>query len=119
MAKQSKRKKASRQLIEPGKRYELTEAIGILKQAPAAKFDESVDISIRLWVDPRKADQMIRGSCELPHGTGKSVRVLVIAKGDKLTEAKDAGADFYGGEEIIEKIQEDSRAPRPSYPEET
>ena len=97
MAKATKRGKSSKELIEPAKRYELGEAIGILKKAAAAKFDESVDMAIRLGVDPRKADQMIRGFCELPHGTGKSVRVLVVAKGEKLTEAKDAGADHYGG----------------------
>lgn len=105
MAKTTKRGKTAKELIEPDKRYELGEAIDILKKTAAAKFDESVDIAIRLGVDPRKADQMIRGFCELPHGTGKSVRVLVVAKGDKLTEAKDAGADIYGGEEIIKKIQ--------------
>ena len=105
MAKATKRGKTAKELIEPDKRYELGEAIDILKKPTAAKFDESVDIAIRLGVDPRKADQMIRGFCELPHGTGKSVRVLVVAKGDKLTEAKDAGADIYGGEEIIKKMQ--------------
>lgn len=105
MAKATRRGKATKGLIEPGKRYELGEAIDILKKTAAAKFDESVDMAIRLGVDPRKADQMIRGFCELPHGTGKSVRVLVVAKGEKLTEAKDAGADHYGGEEIIEKIK--------------
>jgi large subunit ribosomal protein L1 len=105
VAKLSKRRKASRELLEPGKRYPLAEAIDILKKSQPPKFDESVDMAIRLGVDPRKADQMIRGSCELPHGTGKNVRVLVVAKGDKLTEAKEAGADYYGGEEMIEKIQ--------------
>ena len=105
MSKVSKRGKAAKELIEPDKRYELGEAIEILKKATAPKFDESVDMAIRLGVDPRKADQMIRGSCDLPHGTGKTVRVLVVAKGDKLTEAKEAGADEYGGEEIIDKIQ--------------
>lgn len=105
MSKSTKRAKSAKELIEPDRRYELGEAIDILKKATPAKFDESVDMAIRLGVDPRKADQMIRGSCDLPHGTGKSVRVLVVAKGEKLTEAKDAGADHYGGEEIIEKIQ--------------
>ena len=105
MAKTTKRAKTAKELIEPDKRYELGEAIDILKKTTAAKFDESVDMAIRLGVDPRKADQMIRGFCDLPHGTGKSVRVLVVAKGEKLTEAKDAGADHYGGEEIVEKIK--------------
>jgi large subunit ribosomal protein L1 len=106
MAKATRRGKVAKGLVEPGKRYELGEAIDILKKTAAAKFDESVDMAIRLGVDPRKADQMIRGFCELPHGTGKSVRVLVVAKGEKLTEAKDAGADYYGGEEIIDKIKD-------------
>jgi len=105
MAKLSKRQKIARDLIDRSKRYGLPEAIELLKKSGSAKFDEGLDMAIRLGVDPRKADQMIRGSCELPHGTGKSVRVLVIAKGDKLSEAKDAGADFYGGEDMIEKIQ--------------
>ena len=106
MSKTTKRGKIAKELIERDKRYELGEAIEILKKVGAPKFDESVDMAIRLGVDPRKADQMIRGSCELPHGTGKNVRVLVVAKGEKLTEAKEAGADHYGGEEIIEKIKE-------------
>ena len=106
MARLSKRQKAARQEIDPQQRYELMAAIELVKKNGTAKFDEGVDLAIRLGVDPRKADQMIRGSCELPHGTGKSVRVLVIAKGDKLSEAKDAGADHYGGEELLEKIRE-------------
>ena len=106
MARLSKRKKAARQEIDPQQRYELMAAIGLVKKNGTSKFDEGVDLAIRLGVDPRKADQMIRGSCELPHGTGKAVRVLVIAKGDKLSEAKDAGADHYGGEELLAKIRE-------------
>jgi len=106
MARLSKRQKAARQEIDPQQRYELMPAIELVKKNGTAKFDEGVDLAIRLGVDPRKADQMIRGSCELPHGTGKSVRVLVIAKGDKLSEAKDAGADHYGGEELLAKIRE-------------
>ncbi len=106
MAKLSKKQKGAKEIIERGKRYGLGEAIDLLKKSGSAKFDESVDVAIKLGVDPRKADQMIRGSCELPHGTGKSVRVLVVAKGEKLTEAKDAGADHYGGEDIIEKIKD-------------
>lgn len=105
MSKATKRGKIAKELIDRDKRYELGEAIEILKKVKAPKFDESVDMAIRLGVDPRKADQMIRGSCDLPHGTGKNVRVLVVAKGEKLTEAKEAGADHYGGEEIIEKIK--------------
>ncbi|MCH7477497.1 MAG: 50S ribosomal protein L1 [SAR324 cluster bacterium] len=106
MARLSKRQKAARQEIDPQQRYELMAAIELVKKNGTAKFDEGVDLAIRLGVDPRKADQMIRGSCELPHGTGKAVRVLVIAKGEKLSEAKDAGADHYGGEELLEKIRE-------------
>lgn len=105
MSKATKRGKIAKELIDRDKRYELGEAIEILKKVQGPKFDESVDMAIRLGVDPRKADQMIRGSCDLPHGTGKNVRVLVVAKGEKLTEAEEAGADHYGGEEIIEKIK--------------
>lgn len=105
MAKLSKKQKGAKEIIEHGKRYGIEEAIDLLKKSGAAKFDESVDMAINLGVDPRKADQMIRGFCELPHGTGKNVRVLVVAKGEKINEAKEAGADFYGGEELIEKIK--------------
>lgn len=85
--------------------YTLAEAIDKLKAVKFSKFDESVDLAFRLGVDPRKADQMVRGTVALPHGTGKTVRVLVITKGDKVQEAKDAGADMVGAEEYIEKIQ--------------
>jgi large subunit ribosomal protein L1 len=105
MAKLSKRKKAWAQLIDPAKRYPLKEAVALLKQCPKVKFDESVDVAFSLGVDPRKADQMIRGSVELPHGTGKSARVLVFAKGAKAAEASEAGADFVGAEDMIEKVQ--------------
>lgn len=106
MAKATKKQKTFKQVIEREKRYPLGEAVAVLKKAVGTpKFDESVDLAIRLGVDPRKADQMIRGSCDLPHGTGKTVRVLVIAKGPKLQEATDAGADFVGGEDMIAKIQ--------------
>ena len=77
----------------------------IVKKAPAAKFDESVDLSLRLGVDPKHADQMVRGAVVLPHGIGKAVRVLVFAKGDKEKEGREAGADFVGAEDMIEKIQ--------------
>jgi large subunit ribosomal protein L1 len=85
--------------------YALTEAVEKLKEVKYAKFDESVEMSFRLGVDPRKADQMVRGTVALPHGTGKKVRVLVITKGEKQQEAKDAGADMVGAEEYLEKIQ--------------
>ena len=85
--------------------YPLEEAIGILKQMPAAKFDESVDLSFRLGVDPKHADQMVRGAVVLPNGIGKSVRVAVFAKGEKEREARDAGADVVGAEDLVEKVQ--------------
>jgi len=100
----SKRRKAWQQTVDPAKRYSLQEAVGLIKQCASAKFDESVDIALNLGLDPRKADQNLRGSVELPHGTGKSVRVLVFAKGAKATEATEAGADFVGAEDMIEKI---------------
>jgi large subunit ribosomal protein L1 len=105
MAIKSKRKKLQATLIERGKAYQLDEAVSLIKQAATTKFDESVDIAVRLGVDPRKPDEMIRGICDLPNGTGKSVRVLVFAKGEKSAEAENAGADIVGGEELVEKIQ--------------
>jgi len=85
--------------------YPLAEAVELLKKLHYVKFDESVDLAARLGVDPRHADQMVRGAVALPHGIGKSVRVLVFAKGDKVAEARDAGADFVGGPDLVEKIQ--------------
>lgn len=105
MAIKSKRQKIQATLIERGKAYQLDEAVALIKQAATTKFDESVDIAVRLGVDPRKPDEMIRGICDLPNGTGKSVRVLVFAKGEKSAEAESAGADIVGGEELVEKIQ--------------
>lgn len=102
--KRSKRYVASMAKIDKRKLYELEEAIKTMKEAATAKFDESVEVAVRLGVDPRKADQMVRGTVVLPHGTGKTVRVLVIAKGEKDKEAKEAGADFTGAEDLIEKI---------------
>lgn len=87
------------------KEYAIEDAITIIKDSPVAKFDETVDMAINLGVDPRKSDQMVRGTVVLPYGTGKTVRVLVFAKGDKEKEATDAGADFVGAEDIVEKIQ--------------
>lgn len=91
--------------IDIQKEYGLTEAVGMLKKEKVAKFDETVDIAINLGVDPRKSDQMVRGSVLLPNGTGKKVRVLVFAKGEKEKEALDAGADFVGGDDLAEKIK--------------
>jgi len=105
MANLNKRTKIWQELLEPGRKYSIKDAIDLVKKAAVVKFDESVDVAMNLGVDPRKADQMIRGSVELPHGTGKSVRVLVVAKGEKAAEALDAGADHVGAEDMIEKIQ--------------
>lgn len=88
-------------------RYALDEALALLPKATYAKFDESVDIAMRLGVNPRHADQMVRGAVVLPHGTGKTTRVIVFAKGDKAKEAEEAGADFVGAEDLVEKIQND------------
>src|SRR3954469_18890727 len=85
--------------------YQLDEAFGLLKQISFAKFNETVELSMLLGVDPKHADQMVRGTTVLPHGTGQTKRVLVIANGDKQREATEAGADFVGGDELVEKIQ--------------
>jgi len=90
--------------IDTVKRYEFDEALEIITKNPAAKFDESVDVAMRLGVNPKHSDQMVRGAVVLPNGTGKSVRVLVFAKGEKEKEAIDAGADFVGAEDLVEKI---------------
>jgi large subunit ribosomal protein L1 len=105
MAKLGKRYTTSAEKIDCQKRYDIPEAFSILKAFKVAKFDESVDVAIRLGIDPKKSDQMVRGVVSLPHGTGKTLRVLVFAKGDKETEAKGAGADFVGGEDLVEKIK--------------
>ncbi|MCR4605087.1 MAG: 50S ribosomal protein L1 [Eubacterium sp.] len=93
--------------IDRATQYEVADAVALVKKTAVAKFDETVEAHVRLGVDGRHADQQVRGAVVLPHGTGKSVRVLVFAKGDKLTEAENAGADFVGGEELIPKIQND------------
>ncbi|NQY22738.1 MAG: 50S ribosomal protein L1 [Arcobacter sp.] len=104
MAKVSKRFKALVEKVE-SKQYELTEAVAMLKELKSAKFDESVEVSLNLNVDPRHADQMIRGAVVLPNGTGKTVRVAVFAKGAKMDEAKAAGADIVGNDELAADIQ--------------
>jgi large subunit ribosomal protein L1 len=91
--------------VDTSKQYDLREAVTLAKKAATAKFDETVEIALKLGVDPRQADQMVRGTASLPHGTGKKVRVLVFAKGEKETEAKEAGADYVGSDDIIEKIK--------------
>src|SRR5687767_790116 len=101
----SKRYDAAAGQIEPERHYSLDEAIGVLKAMPAARFDESVDLSFRLGVDPKHADQMVRGAVVLPHGIGKTVRVAVFAKGDKDREAREAGADTVGAEDLVERVQ--------------
>src|SRR5947209_14873815 len=92
--------------IEPEREHTVEEAVGALKAMPGAKFDESVDLSLRLGVDPKHADQMVRGAVVLPHGIGKTVRVAVFAKGDKAREATEAGADVVGAEDLAAKVQE-------------
>ncbi|OGW18256.1 MAG: 50S ribosomal protein L1 [Nitrospirae bacterium GWC2_57_13] len=100
-----KRYKAAAAMVDQAKEYSLEEAIGLAKKAAKTKFDESVDLAVKLGVDPKQADQMVRGTVVLPHGTGKTVRVLVFAKGEKDKEARDAGADHVGAEDLAEKIQ--------------
>lgn len=104
--KLTKKQKKESQVADFSKEYNLTEAISILKKGEKAKFDESVDIAVNLGVDPKHADQVVRGTVSLPNGTGKSVRVLVIAKPEKQQEAKDAGADHVGYEDYLKKIGE-------------
>jgi len=107
MAKPSKNiAKARAAVTKPA--YPLAEAVTLLKQVKYAKFDETVDLTMRLGVDTRHADQMVRGTVVLPHGLGKSKKVLVIATGDKVKEAEGAGADFIGGEDMVEKIQKEN-----------
>ena len=105
MAKVGKRIKAAREGVDRNKLYPLTDALAMVKERAKTKFDESVEIAINLGVDPRHADQMVRGVCVLPNGTGKSVRVAVFARGDKADEAKAAGADIVGAEELVAEVQ--------------
>lgn len=100
-----KRRAASIAKVDRQKRYSIDEAVSVLKDAAYAKFDESVDIAVRLGVNPKHADQMVRGAIVLPHGTGKTVRVAVFAKGEKEKEALEAGADFAGSDELVAKVQ--------------
>ena len=106
MARMSKRMKVAREKIEDLKEYDLIEAVSLAKGSALAKFDESMDIAVRLGVDSRKADQNVRGSVLLPKGTGKKFQILVFAKGEKEAEAREAGAEFVGGEDLLKKIQE-------------
>ncbi len=102
----SKRYDKAASKLEAEKQYLLDEAVRLIKEMPNAKFDESVDISFRLGVDPKHADQMVRGAVVLPHGIGKTVRVAVFAKGEKEREAREAGADTVGAEDLVQKVQE-------------
>ena len=105
MPKKGKVYQASAKLVDKSKLYDLEEAITLVKQTAKAKFDETIELHIKLGVDGRHADQQVRGAIVLPHGTGKTKRVLVVAKGEKALEAEKAGADFVGAEDIITKIQ--------------
>jgi large subunit ribosomal protein L1 len=105
MRKRGKKYNQIKEKVETQKPYPLKEAISRLREGSYAKFDETVDLAIRLGVDPRKSDQMVRSAVLLPHGLGKEVKVLVFAKGEKEKEARDAGADYVGAEDLVEKIQ--------------
>lgn len=104
MRKRGKKHTESTGKVDRGKRYSLDEACSLVKAASFAKFDETVDIAVKLGVNPKHADQMVRGALVLPHGIGKTVRVLVFARGEKVSEAEQAGADFVGGEDLVAKV---------------
>jgi large subunit ribosomal protein L1 len=106
--KRGKNYQESLKLIDRTKLYDPEEALELVQQTSRAKFDETIEVAIRLGVDPRHADQQVRGAVVLPHGTGKEVKVLVIAKGEKAKEAEEAGADFVGAEDMITKIQSEN-----------
>ena len=105
MKKHGKKYRAALEKIEPGRKYDLASGVDKIKELSFAKFDETLELTIWLGVDPRKADQLVRGTLVLPHGLGKSKTVLVIAQGDKLREAEEAGADIVGGEDIVTRIK--------------
>lgn len=105
MKKHGKKYRAAAEKIDAARKYSLDEAVKTLKELTFAKFDETVELTIWLGVDPRKADQLVRGTLVLPHGLGRSKTVLVIAQGDKIKEAEEAGADFVGGEDMVAKIK--------------
>jgi len=100
-----KQLKASKEKVDRNLTYQVDEALALVKEMAFAKFDESVDVSVKLGVDPRKADQMVRGAVVLPNGLGKTIRVLVFAKGEKAQEAQEAGADYVGGDDLVDKIK--------------
>src|SRR5215467_6397437 len=105
MRKHGKKYRAAVEKIDPARKYSLEDAVTTLKEIAFAKFDETVELTIWLGVDPRKADQLVRGTIVLPHGLGKSKTVLVIAQGEKLREAEEAGADIVGGEDLVTRIK--------------
>ncbi|MDA7672951.1 50S ribosomal protein L1 [Verrucomicrobiales bacterium] len=104
-SKRSKRYEEAAKLVDPEKVYDLEEAIAIVKKFPAPKFDQTVTVTIRMGVDPKQSDQMVRGTCPLPHGSGKEVRVLVFAEGEAATQAKNAGAEHVGYEALLKEVQ--------------
>lgn len=106
MSRKGKRYSAIRDKVDRNQRYEVSEAITLVRETNYARFDASVDVAVRLNVDPRHADQMVRGAVVLPHGTGRTTRVLVFAAGDKAKEAEEAGADYVGAEDLVQRIQE-------------
>lgn len=105
MAKVGKRLKQAKEMVDVEKTYSLDEALDVISRLPKAKFDESVDMAVKLGVDPRKADENVRGMVSLPNGTGKSVRVVVFCKGELIKEAEDAGADYAGADDLVDKIK--------------
>jgi len=105
MKKHGKKYRGAAEKIEEGRKYNLEDAVKKLKEVASAKFDETVELTMWLGVDPRKADQLVRGTLVLPHGLGKSKKVLVIAQGDKIKEAEEAGADLVGGQDMVDKIK--------------
>jgi large subunit ribosomal protein L1 len=107
MPKQSRRLSDQNEKVDRTRRYSTSEAFALVKEMATAKFDESVDVAVRLGVNPRHADQMVRGACSLPNGTGKGVRVVVFAEGDAAQLAEEAGADFVGADELISKIKDE------------
>ncbi|HJN73665.1 MAG TPA: 50S ribosomal protein L1 [Myxococcota bacterium] len=108
MGKASKRWREAKDKVDSTRKYSLDEAVDLLKDTANAGFDESVDLAVRLGVNPRHSDQMIRGATSLPHGTGKTVRILVFAQGEAAKHAEEAGADFVGSDELIQKIQKEN-----------
>jgi large subunit ribosomal protein L1 len=106
MAKVGKKRRDAEKVLDRAKKYTVEEAVALVKKTARAKFDETVDIAVRLGVNPKHADQMVRGAIVLPHGTGQKLRVLVFARGDKEKEATAAGADFAGADDLVQKVQE-------------